>query len=118
MDNIMMILVTFPSGGLYLSGFSDAQRKSVRRRWTVFQNAPRKPRLGLRFVIRNESEGKPASCFDSQICRIAESVFGCNYAPPVVFLHGDKSVGGINMKSQIFLVDDYWAVFSLDDNPA
>lgn len=29
-DNIMMILVTFPSGGLYLSGFSDAQRESVR----------------------------------------------------------------------------------------
>lgn len=29
-DNIMMILVTFPSGSLYLSGFSDAQRKSVR----------------------------------------------------------------------------------------
>lgn len=29
-DNIMMILVTFPSDGLYLSGFSDAQRKSVR----------------------------------------------------------------------------------------
>lgn len=29
-NNIMMILVTFPSGGLYLSGFSDAQRKSVR----------------------------------------------------------------------------------------
>ena len=29
-DNIMMILVTFPSGGLYLSGFSDAQMKSVR----------------------------------------------------------------------------------------
>lgn len=24
-DNIMMILVTFPSGGLYLSGFSDAE---------------------------------------------------------------------------------------------
>lgn len=29
-DNVMMILVTFPSGGLYLSGFSDAQMKSVR----------------------------------------------------------------------------------------
>lgn len=75
-------------------------------------------RLGLRFVIRNESERKQTSCFDSQICRIAESVFGCNYAPPVVFLRRDKAVGGINMKSQIFLVDDYRAVFGLDDNPA
>ena len=75
-------------------------------------------RLGLRFVIRNESERKQASCFDNQICRIAESVFGCNCAPPDVFLHGNKSVGGINMKSQIFLVDDYRAVFGLNDNPA
>ncbi|MDY4208983.1 MAG: hypothetical protein SOX63_02955 [Eubacteriales bacterium] len=46
-----------------------------------------------------------------------ESVFGCNYAPPAVFLHGDKAVGGINMKSQIFRVDDYRTVFGLDDNP-
>ena len=75
-------------------------------------------RLGLRFVIRNESERKQTPCFDNQICRIAESVFGCNCAPPDVFLYGNKSVGGINMKCQIFLVDDYRAVFGLNDNPA